>query len=101
MLWLDADKSQPVNLSDVDVKAEIRNRPSGATVIPIDCTVELPNVIAAELTAPNSAMIPGAGAFWDLQLTFPAGDVFTVLAGSVSLTPDITDSRPVALVVVA
>jgi hypothetical protein len=29
---------------------------------------------------------------WDLQLTYPTGEVATVLAGAVTTTADVTDS---------
>ena len=93
-LWADAERSEPFDLTDVAVKAEIRNRPSGASVIPIECSIEgegqvsgnwddddaawddpelswgdTPNVINAVLSAAACQRIPIAGAFWDLQLT--------------------------------
>jgi hypothetical protein len=94
VLWQDADRTVPYDLTGIDVKAEIRDRPSGALIIPLTLTVTPPNSILAVLDAAGSKLLPIAGA-WDLQLTDPAGGlVNTVIAGPVSVTPDITDSTP-------
>lgn len=90
-LWSDADRTVPCDLTDVLVKSQIRDKPSGATIIELACTIELPNIIHIDLTATASAMLPLGGA-WDLQLTYPNGDVATVVAGPVKVTPDVTDS---------
>jgi len=113
-LWKDADKTEPVDLTGVTANAEIRNRPGGATVVPMDCTVA-DNTVAMTLSAAASSQLPlGAvptaqpGSFgvavptntlpdwlgaWDLQLTFANGDVNTILAGTVTVTADVTFSQ--------
>jgi hypothetical protein len=91
VFWADRAKTIPADLSTVTPKAEIRDRPGGSLIVPLICAVELPNVITARLTATASAQLPAAAA-WDLQLTYDSGDVATVLAGPVAVTPDITDS---------
>lgn len=91
VLWNDVDRTLPADLSDVTVKAEIRDRPSGKTIVPLACAIELPNTITASLDAASSALLPACAA-WDLQLTSSSGYVSTVLAGSVAVVPDITDS---------
>jgi hypothetical protein len=55
-----------------------------------DCTIEAPNIIRAEL--PTSATLPSRGtrSEWDLQITWPSGDVQTVLAGGVEVLGDVT-----------
>lgn len=83
----------PVDLTDVIAKSEIRDRPAGNTVIPLDCTITLPNIVEVVLTAANSIKLPPAGV-WDLQLTYLDGEVKTVVAGQVTVTPDVTDSTP-------
>jgi hypothetical protein len=90
-LWSDAAKTTPVDLTGVTAKAEIREKPGGSTIVPLVCSVVMPNVINASLTSVASITVPTTGV-WDLQLTYLSGDVTTVLAGSVSVTADVTDS---------
>lgn len=97
VLWQDADRTVPYDLTGIDAKAEIRDRPSGATIIPLTLTVTLPNTILAVLDMEASSLLPTAGS-WDLQLTDTANGLRnTVVAGTVSVTPDITDSTPPAV----
>jgi hypothetical protein len=63
-------------------------------VIPLVCAVEMPNAILVSLDAAASATLPLTGA-WDLQLTYPEGEVATILAGAVSVKADVTDSAAV------
>lgn len=93
-LWQDAAKTLPVDLTGAVAKAEIRNQPSGALVVAFTCTVTLPNTVAVVLAAEASRLVPPQGV-WDLQLTYLNGDVSTILAGPVTLRPDVTDSTGV------
>ena len=90
-LWTDSNKTVPADLTGVTVKSEIRDKPSGSVIKPIACTIKMPNIIHATLSAAASGALPSKGA-WDLQLTYSSGDVVTVLAGDVAVTPDVTDS---------
>ena len=90
-MWLDAEKTEPLDLTGVTAKAEIRDKPGGRKITPIECIVTLPNLVNASLNAANSALLPAKGA-WDLQLTYSGGDVATLLAGKVTVIADITDS---------
>jgi hypothetical protein len=94
LIWNNADGTDPHDLTDVVPKAEIRERPMGAVIIPLDCVVELPNAVVATLGATQSERLPSLGGRWDLRLTAIGGEVFTVLAGAVSVTPQVTDSTP-------
>lgn len=91
-VWADTDKSEPVDLNGVEVKAEIRDQPGGRTIVPIECAVEHPNKITMQLAADASANVPRPSAVWDLQLTYADGVVRTLLAGVVTVTPAVTDS---------
>jgi hypothetical protein len=92
VLWTDVDKTVPADLAGVTVKAEIRDKAGGTkVVIALACAVEMPNAILVTLDAAASATLPLTGA-WDLQLTYPEGEVATVLAGAVSVKADVTDS---------
>jgi hypothetical protein len=90
-LWLDAEKTDPLDLSGVVAKAEIRDKPGGKKITPIQCVITLPNIIDASLLAVNSKLLPLKGS-WDLQLTYTGGDVATLLAGKVVVIADVTDS---------
>ena len=91
-LWQDPGKTVPADLTGVIPKAEIRQSAGGALVSTLDLTVQMPNIILAVLTSTKSSALPKSGGSWDLQLTYPNGDVQTVLLGSVTVTMDVTDS---------
>lgn len=86
-------QQNPIDLTGVTPKAEIRDRPAGTQITSLLCTVTLPNEIELFLTSAQSQKLPQNGV-WDLQLTYSTDDVRTPLAGSVSITPDVTDSSP-------
>jgi hypothetical protein len=73
--------------------SEIRDRPAGSNVTALTCLVLLPNVIEVVLAATQWSTIPARGV-WDLQISFSADDVRTVLAGCVMVTTDVTESTP-------
>lgn len=89
-LYDDAAQTTPSDLTGVQVHAEVRDKPGGTFICTLTCTVTLPNVILARLSAGDSAKLPSSGV-WDLQLNYPTGDVATVLAGAVNVTPDVTN----------
>ena len=70
-LWQDAERTDPVDLTDAQVASEIRDKSGGALIVALDCIVTLPNIIDAVLDPASSALCPPRGV-WDLQLTFPA-----------------------------
>jgi hypothetical protein len=90
-LWADAEKTQPIDLSSAVPKAEIRDKPAGTKVSELVCEVEEPNIVNMTLDVVTSRSLPAKG-YWDLQISYSSGDVQTVLAGAVTVTPDITDS---------
>jgi hypothetical protein len=85
------DTQQPVDLTDTLAKSEIRDRPAGTTIVALSCTITLPNIVELFLTPSDSHKLPQQGV-WDLQLTYPSGEVQTPVGGQVSVTPDVTDS---------
>ena len=89
-LWADAAKTQPVDLTGVTPKAEIRDKSGGAILGTLTCVVTMPNIIDASLSAVVSGTLKCG--VWDLQLTYTGGAVSTVLAGAVTVTADVTDS---------
>jgi len=92
-LWLDTDKTQPMDLTGVIPKAEIRATSGAVPIYTLACSISTPNVVIVALSAFDSKNIPFAKYSWDLQLTFPTGAVNTIVAGAVNVVADITDSE--------
>ena len=93
-LFWDAGNN-PIDLSNVAAKSQIRNQPGGAAIIDLTCNVTYPNIVDVTLTAAESAEFYTNGitkGAWDLQLTFISGDILTPVGGPVVVTPDVTDS---------
>ena len=91
VIWLNTQRTQPFDLSGMATKAEIRAKPGAVKATLIGTTVTLPNIIDLYLSAQACRNLPDE-CVWDLQLTYDNGDVATVLAGTVTVTPDVTDS---------
>jgi hypothetical protein len=87
-LWADEDRTEPYDLAQVDVSAQIRRTPDDRRRVDLACSVELPNIIVAYLSAEASATCPTGR--WDCQLTWPDGRVLTAIKGPVTVTPDVT-----------
>lgn len=86
-VWGDDAHTVPGDLAGAAAAAEVRK---GADVVTLACTVTEPNVIDILLPSDGwGAMGPGVGR-WDLQLTWPDGRVYTVLAGAVTVVGDVT-----------
>jgi hypothetical protein len=84
-MWTDAAHSIPADLTDVSARGEIRQ---GETVVILNVSVELPNLINVSLPAADWTLAIGA-AHWDLQLVDADSKVRTILAGAVSIDGDI------------
>jgi hypothetical protein len=95
VLWDDTGKTQPTDLTGVIAAAQIRDKPAGSIITDLSCTVTLPNTIDVVLAAADSQTLPLRGV-WDLQLTYPSGDINTVVGGAVMVIPDVTDSSSAA-----
>lgn len=94
VVWQDTAMTIPADLTGVTAKSQIRDKPSGAFIVDLVVNVVLPNTITADLAQVDSQRLLPPACAWDLQLTYPNGDVITILAGAVNVTPDITDSTP-------
>jgi hypothetical protein len=89
-LWTDVARTQPADLTGVQVNALIRDKALGGNYEQaLTCTVALPNTINMVLTSSQSESLPAVGV-WDLQLAYPSGDIFTILKGNVIVTQDVT-----------
>jgi hypothetical protein len=98
-LWADPGKTQPVDLTDVAVKSEIRDKSAGVLIVPLTCDVVQPPTLGeidVSLDMTLWPTVPAIG-FWDLQLTNLNGVVWTAVAGKVNVTGDITDSVAVGM----
>ena len=87
-LWADANKTQPVDLTGASVAAEIRPAPRAIPAASLTCAVA-GHVIDLSLSSAHSFLVPQS-AYWDLQITYPSGDVQTVITGGVSVRAGVT-----------
>jgi hypothetical protein len=83
-LWADKDKTQIADLTGVTVEATLCDRAGGNFAMPLGCTVTEANIIEMVLASGQSRDLPARGV-WDLKLTYPSGDVATVLTGPFSV----------------
>jgi hypothetical protein len=97
-LWLDAGKTQPLDLSAATAKSEIRDKSGGAEIWGLDCSILAPNIVTVALTAQMCLTIPVNRKYvWDLQLTYSSNNaVNTIIGGEVQMAPDVTDSTYIA-----
>lgn len=91
-LWVDRDRTTPLDLTDVTAKAEIRDRPGGTLLLALSPTITLPNEIVLDLNREDSMKLTRRNARWDLQLTLDDGTVTTVVSGLVVVTLAVTES---------
>jgi hypothetical protein len=90
VLWTDAAHTVPFDLAGKTVHAEIRDRPMGGTVVPLEVTVTAPNTVDIALELADAGL-PFSKGSWDLRV-FDTDSRDTVLAGAVIVTKDTTDS---------
>jgi hypothetical protein len=89
-LWSDVAKTVPTDLTGVIVLATIRDKALGGIYeLVLACTITAPNTVNMTLLAEQSRTMPAVGV-WDLQLSYPSGDVYTPLKGAVTVTQDVT-----------
>lgn len=91
-LWADRDRTTPVDLTGVDAKAEIRDRPGGTLLLMLAPTITLPNEVDVVLSREDSLKLKRRTGRWDLQLTLGDGTVTTVVAGHVFVALSVTES---------
>lgn len=92
--WVDTDQTIPTDLTGVTAAAEIRSMTNGKQVFPFVCTVSpegFANRVLIYMDGDTSGSLVKQG-YWDLQLTFPTGNIWTAVAGSVKVIDDITGS---------
>jgi len=90
-LWDDAAKTEATDLSAVTVRAQIRASADAASATELNVAVTLPNIVSVALPAAAWDTITApCSAVWDLELTYDGGEVLTVIAGTVTITADVT-----------
>lgn len=98
-VWEDPTKTTPANLAGVEAAAQVRDRPAGSILATMTCLVTDYNVIDMTLPADQSSNLPasrnGWQGTWDLQLTYPSGDIITIVYGQAFVTTDVTNSTAV------
>jgi len=92
VVWADKDKTQPSDLTGAEAAAQIRDKPGGTLLMTLTCVIELPNVINVSLAAGMWPVSVTKNASWDLELTYPDGEVDTIIAGKVTITIDVTNT---------
>lgn len=88
VLWADAGRTQPVDLTGAVAAAQIRPSPDNVDAVDLACVISLPNKI--DVTVEPAVSAAAATGSWDLQVTYPTGNVVTVVAGKVTVTADVT-----------
>ena len=89
-LFADAARTIPADLAGVVAAAQIRDKTDGGSfVADLACTITQPNIVNLTLDPELSRTLPKKGV-WDLELTYPSGDIYTVVKGTVAVTPDTT-----------
>ena len=86
-VWEDDAHTDPADLTGAVAVAAILQ--SGRPVVPLTCTVT-GNQIDVVLTAAASAQLAVLASSWDVQVTYPSGDVKTLVAGAVRVRLDVT-----------
>jgi hypothetical protein len=81
-LWVDNDKDRPADLAGATAMAILRDGLTDRQILALECVVQAPNIIEMALTSVQSRDLP-TGGLWELKLTYPSGDVVTVLKGPV------------------
>lgn len=97
---IDPETSDAVTLDEYQFCAEIANDPVRAIVAQFDVSPDPDNpneAVILTLSKTETAALPGMDdgtvfkGVWDLEVTFPNGDVRTVASGSVTCTIDISN----------
>lgn len=89
VLWNDESKTVPLDLTGVIANAHIASSAGSPAIATLVCTI-LANQITVTFPVDLWDQLTVKRGVWDLELTYPSGDVFTVVAGSVSVTTDVT-----------
>ena len=84
VLWLDRDKTIPIDLTGIVVEARMKATLGEHILI---TAVTLPNIIEVTLPAPMSRDLPSASN-WTLKLIKPENEIQTICRGPVRVMAD-------------
>lgn len=90
LLWKDAAKTVPVDLTGASAAAQMRSAPGGTVLASFTCNISATNRIDMLMLPASSETLKPGRVCWDLQIIDSVGNVTTVLAGRVSVTADVT-----------
>jgi len=91
--WEDDIGQTAFDLTGAVAESEFRDKPGGASIMVFTCAITLPNTITIHLVPDQwlNSTAPPKG-YWDLEVTFSPTEVYTLIAGDVIVTKDITNS---------
>ena len=86
-----------IDLTDADIKAEFKTSIDAATVALTmstdDDSIEFVDAVAGKIKFAKQVISIAAGTYYfDVQITFPNGDVKTYVNGTMTVIQDITDA---------
>ena len=90
-LWTDAGKTNPADLSEATVRAQVREESDDAEVAASFDVEVTGNTVVANLSPKSSRDLPAKG-FWDIEVDWYSDDtsVQTVAGGGLVTQPDVT-----------
>jgi hypothetical protein len=79
----------PADLTGYSAKAQIRATPADTAILATLTATIAGSTVHLHLVHTDAATLSGS-AVWDCQLTDPIGNISTIAAGTVTVTPDVT-----------
>lgn len=97
VFWQDEDATIASDLDGAEAYAQIRDKPlpNGVSLVTLETLITLPNIVDVTINGnlwyDEDALWPAKKGYWDLQLDWGSGEIFTFVRGDVLITPDITN----------
>lgn len=90
-LWGDTAKTIPADLTGAIVTAQIRAAIGGTILTSMPCEIKdaVNGVVWMTLSGTSTGALP-ATSYWDMQISYPDGDLKTPVSGRVILSEDVT-----------
>lgn len=94
--WNDEEKTDPTDFTDCTAEAELRDQPAGEdSIVQMVCTIDANEITVALSSAAWADWNSGSRGVWDLQVTYPGGEVVTYVRGDVDIDGDVVDSESI------
>lgn len=96
VFWQDEPDGIESDLTGAEANAQIRDKPlpNGVSLVTLEAVITLPNIVTVTINGnlwyDEEALWPSKKGFWDLQLDWGSGQVYTFVRGDVVITQDIT-----------